>query len=178
MADQSHLSGAELWRRNLRRSAVAIVCANAVAAVVVFVFGVFVLPAPHVPNTERNNLINLGVFVVALAVAFPVVTRASTRRTRPIGEWLKADRPPTPEERDMALRAPFVQAQLLAVAWGAAALLFFTLNLFIDVGLAFEVLALVLLGGVVTSALGYLLIERINRENTARALAIGPPPRP
>ena len=36
----------------------------------------------------------------------------------------------------------------------------------------------IVLGGVVTAALGYLLMERINRANTALALAIGPPRRP
>jgi adenylate cyclase len=65
----------------------------------------------------------------------------------------------------------------LAVAWGGAALVFFVVNVPISVGLAAEIAATIALGGVVTSALGYLLIERINRENTALALAIGPPER-
>jgi adenylate cyclase len=44
--------------------------------------------------------------------------------------------------------------------------------------MAVEISATIVLGGVVTSALGYLLIERINRATTALALAIGPPLRP
>jgi adenylate cyclase len=75
------------------------------------------------------------------------------------------------------LRAPLHQLQILAVGWGGAALLFFAVNVAISVAMAVEISVTILLGGVVTSALGYLLIERINRENTALALSIGPPQR-
>jgi adenylate cyclase len=154
----------ELWRRTVRRSAVAMVVSNALAAVVVFVYLSWVVPAPTVSNTGRVTLLNLAVFAVYLAAAFPIASVWSIRRVRPIRA-----------ERDLALRAPLHQLQVLAVIWAGAALLFFAVNVAISVALAVEVSVTIALGGVVTSALGYLLIERINRETTALALAIGPP---
>ena len=178
MADQGALSGAELHRRNTRRTVVAMLAANGIAAVVVFVFGTFVMPAPSVPDATRANLINLAVFFAVIIAGFPIGYRSGTRRAARVRRWLVADRPPTPEERDHMLRVPFVQAKFLAILWATAAAIFFVVNVWFSVGLAFEIAAMILLGGVVTSALGYLLIERINRETTERALAIGPPERP
>jgi adenylate cyclase len=173
----SERTGSQLWRRNVRRSAAALVISNALAAVVVFVYLSWVVPAPSVPHAGRVTLLNLAVFAVYLAAAFPIVAVWSMRRARPIRAWMLEGREPTPAERDLTLRAPLHQLQVLAGAWGGAALLFFAVNAAISVALAVEVSVTIALGGVVTAALGYLLIERINRENTALALAIGPPRR-
>jgi adenylate cyclase len=145
---------------------------------VVFVYLSWIVPVPSVPHTTRVNLINLGLFLATAAVGFPLGYRAGVRRSAAIRDWLVSDRAPTPEERDKVLRMPLEQARFLATLWAAAALIFFAVNVWFDVGLAFEVAVTILLGGVVTSALGYLLLERINRETTERALAIGPPRRP
>jgi adenylate cyclase len=171
------LTPSELWRRNVRRSAVAMVVSNALAAVVVFVYLSWVVPAPSVPHTGRVTLLNLVVFAVYLAAAFPIASVWSMRRVQPTRAWMVAEREPTPAERDLVLRAPLQQLQVLAVIWAGAALLFFAVNVAISVALAVEVSVTIVLGGVVTSVLGYLLIERINRETTALALAIGPPRR-
>jgi adenylate cyclase len=169
------VTGAELWRGNLRRSAIAIAVSNAIAAVVVFVYLSFVLP---LPGGGGGQLLNLAVFAGYIAVVFPIGTVLSIRSARPNRDWLVADRPPTPEERDLALRSPSRQAQILAAGWAGGAVVFFAVNAPTSLGLATEVFATVLLGGVVTSSLGYLLVERINRANTERALAIGPPRSP
>jgi adenylate cyclase len=171
-------NGPELWRRNARRSTVALIGANALAAIVVFVFLSWVIPVPAVPDPERATLLNLAVFVGYLAIVFPVAWVWSLRRVRPIRAWMTADRPPTPDERDLTLRAPLHQLQILAAAWGGAAVLFFVVNVGISAALATEVSVAIVLGGVVTATLGYLLMERINRANNALALAIGPPRRP
>jgi adenylate cyclase len=170
--------GRELWRRNVRRSAAAIVASNALAAVVVFVYLSWVVPVPSIAHPGRVTLLNLVVFAVYLAVAFPIGWVWSMRRVRPIRAWMAAGGEPTPNVRDLALRAPLRQLQILAAGWAGAALLFFAVNVAISVALAAEISVTIALGGVVTSALGYLLIERINRATTALALAIGPPLRP
>jgi adenylate cyclase len=171
-------TGGELWRRNLRRSTVAVVAANAFAAIVVFVYLSWVIPVPSVAHPERATLLNLAVFVSYLAVAFPVAWVWSIRRVRPVRAWMVEEREPTPAERDLTLQAPLHQLQILAAGWSGAAVLFFAVNAAISLALAAEVSVAIVLGGVVTSALGYLLIERINRANTALALAIGPPLHP
>src|SRR4051812_3615976 len=154
------------------------IVANGTAAVIVFVFGTWVMPAPSVPDVAEANLINAGAFLVCMVAGFPLGYRVGVRQAAPVRRWLQAERPPTPEERDHVLRIPLETTRLLAILWSAAAAIFFAVNVFIDVGLAFEVAAMILLGGLVTSALGYLLLERINRETIERALAIGPPQRP
>src|SRR3954447_14810780 len=168
-----------MWRRDARRSTVALVCANALAAVIVFAFLAWVVPVPGVSwDVGRVNLLNLAVFAVYLAAAFPYVTRRIIRRARPVRTWLVEDRLPTPEERDRALRVPLDQLEMVAAAWAGAAVLFFVVNAPISVALALEGSLTIALGGVVTSSLGYLLLERITRNTTVRALAIGPPARP
>lgn len=152
--------------------------ANALAAIVVFVFLSWVIPAPAVADPGRVTLLNLAVFVAYVGVVFPLASVWSLRRVRPIRAWMTAGRPPTREERDLTLRAPLHQLQILAAAWGGAAVLFFVVNVGISAALSIEVSVAIILGGVVTAALGYLLIERINRETIALALAIGPPRRP
>jgi adenylate cyclase len=171
------VTGEQQWRRNLRRSTLALAAANAVAAVVVFVYLAFIVPTPRVDSNHARTL-NLITFAIAIIPAFPIITVLSRRRLRGMREWIVAERAPTPAERDEALRSPVVQTEILAGAWALAATIFFVVNLTISVPLALEVGATVLLGGAVTSALGYLLIERINRSNTERALSIGPPQRP
>ena len=69
------------------------------------------------------------------------------------------------------------QLKILAGMWAAGAAIFFVVNVWISPGLAVEVGAVILIGGLVTGAMGYLLIERINRQLTERALTIGPPRR-
>jgi adenylate cyclase len=154
------------------------VISNAVAAIVVFVYLNWLVPVPSVDHPGRVTLLNVLVFAAYLAVAFPIGTVWSLRRVRLIADWMVSGREPTPEERDAALRAPFHQFQILAAGWGGGAVLFFILNAPISLRLAVEISVTIALGGVVTSALGYLLIERINRANTTLALASGPPPRP
>lgn len=65
----------------------------------------------------------------------------------------------------------------MGVFWLIAAVLFAVIDL--DAGGVSAIIAVaVLLGGCTTSALAYLLTERIFRPVTARALAGNPPTRP
>ena len=111
-------NGVELWRRNVRRSTVALIGANALAAIVVFVFITWVIPVPAVADPERTTLLNLAVFVGYVAVVFPVVWVWSIRQVRPIRAWMVDGREPTPVERDLTLRAPLHQLQILAAGLG------------------------------------------------------------
>src|SRR4051794_40674450 len=171
-------TGAELWRRTMRRSTFAMIGANVVAAVFVFVYLAVVVPVPHVEDATGATVLNIAVFAVMLPIALVVGRRVSLRAIAPARDWIVAERTPTPQERDHLLGAPLRQLRILTAMWGSAAVLFFAVNVGISVGLAFEVAETILLGGVVTGALGYLLIERINRDVTERALSIGPPERP
>src|SRR3954471_22024976 len=120
----SALTGQDLWRRNSRRSAVAMLASNGIAAVGVFVYLSWIVPVPAVDDPAAVTLRNLVVFTLYGLLAFPLGSIWSLRRVRPIGRWMVGERPPTPAERDLALRAPLHQALILAAGWGAAAVLF------------------------------------------------------
>jgi len=67
---------------------------------------------------------------------------------------------------------------VIAVLWGFAALLFGALQIPESLHLAFDDALTIALGGVTTCALVYMLVERLLRPVTARALAQVPPERP
>src|SRR4051794_26772873 len=118
------VAGRELWLRNLRRSALALAVSNALAAVIVFVYLAYVVPTPVI-DSAHARLLNLVVFVAFIAVVFPSATWFSLRNVRRVRVWMEAGRLPTPAERDHSLGAPLVQLKILAVGWGAGAVVFF-----------------------------------------------------
>src|SRR3954464_10728385 len=86
--------------RIARRCAIALVAANVVGAVLVFVLGVFVVPAPHVANHGNLDLYNLILLGACLTVLFPLGSLFARRRWEQISAWMREDRAPTPAERD------------------------------------------------------------------------------
>jgi adenylate cyclase len=162
-----------------RRLAVAGVIANAAGGIDLFVFGALLLPVhpEHVDRT-RTILLNTGLFVPLLATTLLLGHRWGRSRTIRVRPWLREGRAPTPAERDEALRLPLVQARITATFWAAAAVVFTVFNLIIAPGIAAAVPVIMLLGGITTSTVYYLMAERILRPVTARALAAGLPDRP
>ena len=99
---------------------------------------------------------------------------------RPVRSWLKGDRPPTAAERRRTLRLPIHEAGQVLAVWATAAVASFALDLARGGSAAGALLvaAMIVLGGLVASALSYLATERIMRPATALALASDPPTRP
>jgi adenylate cyclase len=88
--------------------------------------------------------------------------------------WLAEDRLPTVEEQRRTLRLPLVEAIEGMIPWLGAVLLWTGLNLAYygnDAAYTARVGLSILLGGLATSALVYLLIERALRPVTTLALA-------
>ncbi|MGY2065385.1 adenylate/guanylate cyclase domain-containing protein [Blastococcus sp. SYSU DS0619] len=119
----------------------------------------------------------LGAAAAYLAVALPVAVLAGLRRQRATNRWLVAGREPTGEEASHALRLPLDTALIAALVWlvgavlvGAVAALAFP-----DARVGARVGVAVVLGGVVTAGVTYLLVARAARVVTARALAAHPP---
>jgi adenylate cyclase len=152
---------------------------SGVGALVVFLFLGFLVPPLAGPeSTERLLVLNAVVLVVYMAAGGPFATWWGRRRFAPIARWLRAGRPPTEDERRLVLRHALEGVFLIGSLWGVAAILFAALNASESAALAIRVGVTVLLGGVTTCAVAYLLFERILRPVTARALATGPPSRP
>jgi adenylate cyclase len=169
--------GCELVKRIKRNATFALIMANLAGAVVTFALGQWVVPVPKGLQTDANLRANLIGFGVALILGLIGGTWLSIRVSRVSQRWLREDRTPTPEERDATLRFPLRQTAVEAVLWFCVAVLFFAINLPLSTFIAIEAVLVVLLGGLVTSSITYLLVERLNREATARALETGVPER-
>lgn len=152
--------------------------ANAAGATVVFVLAGYVVPNPAVEDEARVLLINLIALGFFGAFAIPVGTVLGYRQMRPARSWLLAEREPDARERRRILRAPLRQLLVTGALWLLAVVLFAGLNATFSVGLAVAVAITVLIGGLTTCAVTYLLTERLVRPVVARALAAGVPDRP
>ena len=169
--------GCNLVRSIKRNATAALLLANFAGAVVTFVLGVWVVPPPKGLQTESNLIANVVGFGVALVLGLVVGTVLSNRASRDAQRWLKEDRAPTPKEREASLRFPLRQTAIEAGLWLAVAVEFFAINVSLSFFVGIEAFLMVLLGGLVTSSITFLLVERLNREATARALESGVPER-
>src|SRR4051795_13275811 len=156
--------------RVARRCAAALIAANVAGALVVFVLGVWVIPAPHVHDTHQLRLLNLAVLGVVLVAGFPLASIWAKRAWLAASVWIREDRAPTPAERDTSINFCFTLVRNEAVMWVLAAVPFVVLNAFWSAGVALETGVEILLGGLTTCALAYLLDERLSRPLVAEAL--------
>ena len=171
-------SGAAVYRRTFALLTIAAAVANTAGAGVVFVFAAFVIPGPDVADTAELVVTNLVAFGIYLLLGLIVGVLWATSSLRPVRDWLREDRKPSKDEQRMVLRAPARIALINAVVWAVAVPVFTLLNTTFSGRLALIVAITTALGGVTTTALAYLLNERLLRAATARALADDPPDRP
>ncbi len=166
-------------RRTRLRFGYAVAGANAAGGLIVFVFLAYVLPNPSgVPHSDRLLVLNTVVFIVFALIGLPLGWRLSSRRFKDATEWAATTAEPTERDRALTLRFPLRQQQVIAAMWLTAAITFTALNSPFSLEVASNVAVTVILGGLVTGALTYLLGERLLRPVTAWALAGAVPARP
>ena len=162
-----------------RRLAIAAVVSNILGAIDVFVFLALLMPMAVDPGESGPLIVRNAIVAVAyMAVTLPLGGVWAYRRGEPMRSWLDSGGPAGELERKLTLRQPFDFALTSATFWGIAAILFAALNVGESPELAASIAITLMLGGLTTSAFGYLIAERIMRPVTALALAAGPPPRP
>jgi adenylate cyclase len=150
--------------------------ANAVGAVVLFVYQTYVTEGPPESEVAFSRHAAVMLFVVYLAVTLVVGGLLALRTIVGALRWLDQDRGPTDEERVATVRLPYDLAVVGASMWLGAAIVFGVFNA-LD-GPASEVVRIVVgtvLGGLSTTALAFLLLERRLRPVVALALADGMP---
>jgi adenylate cyclase len=150
--------------------------ANVVGAVVVFVYQTYVTEGPPEAEIAFSRhaavMLFLAYLVLTLVLGGVLSLRAMGRALR----WLIEDRRPTDEERAATVHLPYELARLGAALWLGAVVLFGVFN-GLD-GPASEVIRVavgIVLGGLSTTALAFLLLERRLRPVVALALADGMP---
>lgn len=165
--------GAAIARRTQVVLTVSLCLANLVGAAVVFAFLGLVMPTPEV-ESGRPLLVNVIVTAFYITTATILGTVWGTKRLRSLRQWLRSDRPATEEEKITVLRAPYRIVGVHAVLWSVAAILFGVLNWTqYSHELGQRVGTTILLGGLTTCAIAYLVTERGLRPAAARALAEG-----
>ncbi|OZM82731.1 adenylate/guanylate cyclase domain-containing protein [Pseudonocardia sp. MH-G8] len=151
---------------------VVVVLANVVGAAVVFALAAWVLPEGPLVDPGRVRVLNMIAFGCYLVVALPIGLFWGGRRFRLRRGEADAEQR---RERRMVLFGPLRLVTVQAVLWALAVAVFVLLNLPYSVRLAISVGETILLGGITTCALAYLLSERILRRTAARVLAARPP---
>ena len=144
----------------------------------VLLFLVFLGPGVVDPDQFRAVAARgAAAFLVYMAVALPLGYLLIQRRPLvPIARWLRDGRPAGQEERLRVLRYPLNWATWSALPWAGGALAVALVTLELGRANAIAAAATFVLGGATACALQYLVVERIMRPVTARALAGGPPP--
>ena len=179
------MANAQLWaqvkalRANGRIYA-RTVLANVAGAALVAVEGTIVSrPPPGGPNRFRSDtLVSVLVVLGYLAIAVPADIAISRRRTNRTFAWADQQRQPSPTEQTATLRYPWAQTVDIFCWWlGGAAVqgVFNGVVLHHGVAYSLRVVIDIVLGGLTTSTLCYLLLERFNRPFWTLALAGEPP---
>jgi adenylate cyclase len=158
-------------RRAFHRFALVIPIANVWGAMDVFLFLWFVAPLPTVHNLTHVRMVNLIAMGVCLVVTFIACGSMSNRCAEPIARWLDSGRPADEEMVRRVLRFPFSQTMLSVYAWALSALAFAVLNSFYSITLGIQVGVAVLLGGITTCGMLYLLAEKAFHPIVVRALS-------
>ncbi len=141
----------------------------------VFVFLSFAAPILLSPAATDRLLLRGGtVLAVSAIVVVPVLIRVRRNRYAMSTAWLRQHRKPTDWERRMTLGAPREAVHVSALTWGVGAVSFAILGATESLLAAVYIFNAVILGGITTTAVWYLIAERIMRPVSARALDGGP----
>ncbi|MCW0212257.1 MAG: HAMP domain-containing protein [Pseudonocardia sp.] len=155
--------------------AVVVAVANLGGALIVFALGAWVLPASGLADPGRVRLANVLVFAGYLLVALPVGFGWGSLRFRLFGRAARTD--PERRARHLVLYGPIRIVTILATLWLGAVALFGLLNLQFSGRLAMQIAETIIIGGIATCSLSYLLTERILRGPASRVLSGAPPRR-
>lgn len=153
-------------------TALAIIFANVVGTAIVFTLLVWVIPTTVDAPTIVNLILACGYVVIAAALG----VLWAMKRVRLGRRWVETDshRPPTAEEQLSILRAPLSVSFGVGIGWFVAAFLFGGFNTIYSVELGARVFVTVLLAGLATAQVAYLLTEWLLRPISARVLAERP----
>jgi adenylate cyclase len=137
----------------------------------VFVFLSFAAPILLSPAATNRLLLRGGTALAVFAVVVvPVLIRVRRNRYAASTAWLRQRRKPTDLERRMTLGAPGEAVRVSALTWGLGAVSFALLGATESAAAAAYMFSAVVLGGVTTTAVWYLIAERVMRPVSARAL--------
>lgn len=169
-------TGTEDSRRTVARDLLASLyrrtfAANAVGASLAYVYLTLVAP-PQPPPTKSELPLLLGVAPVYFVIAMGIGRRIARRPLRVVEEWLAAERSPTDKERALVLGLPWRAAGLAGMSWAVSALIFgIQTGTHHPAAYVIGVVLGILLAGLTTTGITFLLAERALRPLFAEVLA-------
>jgi adenylate cyclase len=163
-----------------RRVAIATTASNLVGAALVIVFLALIVPSPVGLVGAPSHVVTRNLILAAVYSLLGTVygTLWDRRWFAEWSRWVASGEPPTEQHYRRAVRGPLTLLIPCAQIWGLAALLFAATNISFSWRLAFSAAFTVVLGGMVTAALVYLLSERLLRPLVTSSLARQAPERP
>jgi adenylate cyclase len=171
----------KLARSVFFRVTVMLLGSNWIAATLDFLYLTFVLPPYKSPanRAAHDTRMTFYLLLVFLGIALPIAISIGNKLMSPAWRWLAEDRAPTADERHITLTLPLRAAVLVFSVWAAAAVVFsiYTYTFRHDLRQGATSGVGVLIGGLITTALNYLLAERLLRPAVALALQDQPPER-
>jgi adenylate cyclase len=161
---------ARIARRVLGHLRVFMPFANAIGAVIVFLYFAWAFPPADKADAFAPTSLNaiVGVIYFLLAAAFALWR--GERANKVLKRWSTDDAPPTEFDRRAIMRIPKLMAALSAINWGVAIPVFFLINLHYSVELAWDVAGSIFMAGLTVCGVVYLLAERISRPALAYSL--------
>jgi adenylate cyclase len=154
-----------------RRLSAVLPVINLIEAALTYVFIVYVVPLPgrEQAHTDRNTLIAMGIIT---ALAWAVCELWGRHIFAPVKQWLLRGSDPDDSTRTRTVRIPLHESGQVLVVWTLAGAGFGAISALLNKSAAAGALvaAMVVIGGLVASALTYLAVERMMRPVTALAL--------
>src|SRR5256714_3880913 len=174
------VGSAGLAKHISRQLGVVLETVNVVSAALTYVFVVYVVPLPgSAPPADARNTVLVGA-VGGMALCGLVCGLWGMYTFTPVRRWLVRGGEPDDEQRVRAVRLPLHEAGHALAVWSVAGAGFGALDVALGGSSAAGALivVMVVLGGLLASALSYLATERIMRPAVALALEAEPPVRP
>jgi adenylate cyclase len=127
-----------------------------------FIFGYLEFIAPFPPRWRTETVVDASLALALLIVTALVQHRLIRRRFHQATAWMAEGRPPTPAEQQATLTLPWRATEFSILAWAGGAVAFAAWAWILHSSALFtiQVLVTIGLGGLVSIALAYFLIER------------------
>ncbi len=158
----SRIPGPRLLRAYQVTAGIALVLANAIGAAIIVVLNLFVVPGASLPDGDVGTVL-LVVAAIWGVSSFLLGGTVIFRQSNQAWMWLQEGRAPSPVEELAVLRAPLRVMRTLVTLWLLAAFLAVAITAFESGQAAVRFGLTTLIGGLSTSAFGYLLTERVMR---------------
>ncbi|MDQ6614106.1 MAG: adenylate/guanylate cyclase domain-containing protein [Actinomycetota bacterium] len=166
------------WADVKTRMLIGSFAANLAGAGFIFLYLEFIAPFP--PKWRTAAVVDAVLVVALLAITALVQHRLIRRRFAQATGWMSEGRPPTVAEQQATLTLPWRSTEFSIFCWvtGGIAFAAWAWNLHSSVLFTVQVLITILLGGLVSVALAYFLIEWAAAPLIPLTLRADPPPRP